>query len=421
MHALIYERQDHVGVGALDIAGRPLLQRQLQSLRDLGIEDVVVEVCEGPQVGERAALLLSSDPLTSRVIVIPSAAPLGIGELARRAGLAASTMFVAVAADTLFHAEIDASRAVCARYELSTPPSLEPARAELTIESLAQRAPTQSQTLAGWGARVHDAGSAHQLGCAVLSGDASGIMVHGAELKPGVWAARGARIADDALVLPPALIGADAVIFGRARVGPRAIIGDGAVIERDALVSDAIITPHTIVGESANLKNVRADAYGTTAFADGARSDVNDSLVLAPRTARSSSALARTAALLCIVTLCVPWLLIALLRRITGKSSIKELRTPAGALHMGAIGLRWLDVVPSFYDVIIGKRDLIGINDARALEIAFTRSAHWTLRAGALDISQKLAPGASPSTLLRMWRWYSLHKSARLDRSLWVS
>ena len=43
VRALVYELSGAVGVGAVDVAGRPLLVRQLQSLRDLGVQDEVVE------------------------------------------------------------------------------------------------------------------------------------------------------------------------------------------------------------------------------------------------------------------------------------------------------------------------------------------------------------------------------------------
>ena len=122
MCALIHEVEGHVGVGALDVAGRPLLVRQLQYLRDLGIEDVFVELAEGPDALERALLLLGSDPLTARVQVIPSASPLGVRELARRAGCAENELFLSLPASLALHAKLDLQVQTPTHYRLQAPP-----------------------------------------------------------------------------------------------------------------------------------------------------------------------------------------------------------------------------------------------------------------------------------------------------------
>lgn len=417
MRAIIYERDGHVGVGAYDIAGRPLLIRQLQVLRDLGIEDVVVEVSEGPHASLRASLLLSDDPLVFRVTVVPSAAPLGVAELARRAGLAREEPFVALPADTLFSSKLELN-AVPARYELLAPRGTHLPDAELVIESLAERASGVIASLEGWGARVTSESAAHQLGCAALSGVVSGILIHAAEIKPGVWAARGAKIADDAEVHAPLLLGVDAIVLGRARVGPRAIIGDRAVIERDATVADASVAADTIVGESTQLKHVRADARGMSSFSDGSREEVYDPLVLSARSPNGTALSSRLFALWLLVALALPWLCLVALRRLKGQRSVITHRLASGTLRRGVTGVGVLDVVPCLVDVVAGKRDLVGINDPRALEVELSRGHESPLRAGAIDISQRLAPGAQTSTLLRMWRWYAAHKNARLDLAL---
>jgi hypothetical protein len=416
VRALIYEREDRIGAGGFDVAGRPLLIRQLQALRDLGIEEVVVEVTEGPRAPERASWLLGDDPLVFKVTVLPSAAPLGVAELARRAGLDADTPFVALPADTLFHAQLDLG-VVPARYELAPPRGTDLGEAEVAIESLARRATTSARALSGWGARVSSEGAAHQLGCAALSGSATGIMIHAAEVSPGVWASRGAHIAEDATVHAPVLLGVDALVLSHARVGPRVVIGDRAVIEREATVSDAVVAPNTLVGESTQLKHVRADARGTTQLVDGARHDVADPLVLGARGGDVALG-SRLGAALLLVLLALPWLCVALARKLAGKPSASVLRLGVSSLRQGEIGVAWLDVVPCLLDVLTARRHLVGVNDRKALTVALTRPGSGSLRPGALDISRALAPGANVSTLLRMWRWYTLHKSAQLDRRL---
>jgi carbonic anhydrase/acetyltransferase-like protein (isoleucine patch superfamily) len=419
MRALIYEKDDYLGVGGLFVAGRSLLTRQLQALRDLGIEDVVVEVCDGPHASMRGSFLSSDDPLVARVIVIPSASPLGLGELARRAGLPANETFLAFSADVVFCAEFDLSR-MCVRYELTPPRATDLPHAEVTIESLAARAPSQSEAVRGWGTRVTTELSAHELGCAALTGNASGLMIHGAEIKPGVWAARGARIADDAIVHGPVLLGVDVQVLSRAKLGPRVIVGDGSVVERGAEIIDSTVDSGVIVGDGATLRQVRADAFGTTNLVDGARNEVGNSYVLCAREEAGTSKLSRLLAAVLALLLVVPWTLLALVRLTLGKRNVEVVESPRGKLRFGEMRVGFLDVFPGLVDVIAGRRDLLGVNDRRALEVALTRPATRTLRTGAIDISAKLAPGASTSTLLRMWRWYMAHKKYALDKRLWA-
>jgi hypothetical protein len=183
-------------------------------------------------------------------------------------------------------------------------------------------------------------------------------------------------------------------------------------------VADAVVAAFTLVGESTQLKHVRADARGTTQLADGTRHEISDPLVLAPRGGTVTLG-ARLGAALLLVLLALPWLCVALLRRLGGKPSSSVLVVGVSALRQGEIGVSWLDVVPCLLDVLAARRDLVGVNDRKALQVALSRpAAHNALRVGALDISRALAPGANVSTLLRMWRWYTVHKSARLDRRL---
>jgi hypothetical protein len=419
MRALLFEKDDRIGVGGFDVAGRCLLVRQLQVLRDLGIEDVVVEVCEGPRALERATFLLGDDPLVSRVTLVPSGAPLGVAELARRGGLRDDEPYLALPGDTLFRATLDLER-VPARYELAHPPGTDLPDAELTVETLVERASVSPQTLEGWGVRVPTESAAHQLGCAALSGNAHGIMIHATELRPGVWCARGARLADDAVVHAPVLLGVDTLVMNRAQLGPRVVLGDRVVVERNAMLSDAAVAEGTLIGESTQFKRVRADARGTTGLDDGVRTEIGDPLVLSPRNERSAPLAPRAFACLLLLMLGLPWAIAVLARKIAGKQSVAHVHTSSGTLRVGVTDSAWLDVVPCLVDVVTGLRDLVGINDRRAVEIALSRGASPSLRAGAIDISRELAPLGSASTLLRMWRWYAAHKSARLDLALWL-
>jgi len=118
-----------------------------------------------------------------------------------------------------------------------------------------------------------------------------------------------------------------------------------------------------------------------------------------------------------LVLLATPWLIGLCVQKALGRPGVRALKTRRGHLHIGESGLGVVDLLPALFDVVMGRRDLVGINDHRALEEA-CRDNREPMRAGALDLSPALAPGASTATLMRMWRWYRAHKNAALDRAL---
>jgi anti-anti-sigma regulatory factor len=426
--ALIYELPGAIGAGALDVAGEPLIVRQLQWLRDHGIEDVVVEVTTGNAAAQRAALLLGDDPLSHRCTVVPTRSALGALGLAERVGLDERALFLALPADTLVNGPIAlGEQPTILRYP--APPfapqastrtlqwrSRERAASEEETEleaSSSAREPNQQ----GWALALHDLGAAHALSCAVLRGQVTDILVHAAETRPGIWLARGARVAEEAKLEPPVLIGRNARVFGDARLGPNVIVGADAVIERGAELLEASVRADTLVGEGARVRNAQVDARGIVSFAEQARTEVDDPLQLTNAVDRSAPLSVRVLALLALGLLGLPWLLAFSLTAARGKRVVRTIPWRGRRLHVGAIGVGLLDLVPALYDVLRGQRDLLGVASARALEVEGVR-LEGPARAGALDVSQALAPSASTSTLLWMWRWYLLNKSFGLDRQL---
>jgi hypothetical protein len=169
--------------------------------------------------------------------------------------------------------------------------------------------------LPGWSARVRSLADAMTLGAAALDGRLSGrpadpswaIHVHAAEISPGIWVSRGARIEPGAELVAPALIGAGALVCAGARVGPRVCVGDRAVVESGTVLSDALVSAGTIVGEGLALAHVVVGPRGLLEPTTGERCEVSDPLVLAERDPRSSAGLpARALALVLLVALVPP-------------------------------------------------------------------------------------------------------------------
>lgn len=418
MRALIYEPDQRAGIGALDIAGLPLVMRQLQWLRELGIEEVVVEVAAHPSASERGAVLLGNDPLTARVEVVPTAAPIGLDALAARAGIGDDEPFLALPADLLLHADFPLDAAP-ARFVIAPPAfagELPPV--SLALRTRAREPDGEGTNVSGWALTIHDLATAHALTCAVLEGKAEGVLLHAAEVRSGIWLARGARVAEDAILVAPVLLESEARVFAKAHLGPNVVVGKRALIERDVVLSEVQVEPETLIGEGSRFHQAEVDAGGFTSLADGSRTDIHDALLLASTVYRGPAILPRALALLLALVLGLPWLLVVPLSLVLGKKPLRTQPFHGQPLRVGTLGVGILDVVPALWDVVRGRRDLVGVAHGELLHDAPAIFGALRLRPGAIDVTPALAPGASPETRHAMWRWYLQNKSATLDRRL---
>lgn len=416
MRALIYELPHALGVGALDIAGRPLVLRQLQWLRELGIEDVVVELASHPSAAPRAELLLGSDPLCRGVMVLPSRAPLGVEQLAARVGLLPESLFLALPASLLVAGRCELA-ATATRYAPRVPSGPDLGAVQLELRTREERPDGEPVPFEGWATEITDRSRAHGVSCALLDHSLQGVLIHAAELKRGVWCARGSRIAEDATVLPPVLVDAGARVLSRARIGPNVVLGRGVVVEREAVLSDLAVAPRVVIGEAARLRQAHVDGRASIDFVSGARSVHDDPLVVSSLVGTPTAPLSRTLALFTLALLLLPWLLAALIAYVSGRAAVERMPFQGRTLLRGRLGLAPLDLLPALVDVVLGRRDLLGVAQPQALEIESAREG-LPLRVGALDITGRLAPGASTSTALLMWRWYTRNKRFALDRRL---
>lgn len=419
MRALIFEVPGLVGMGWVDVAGRPLVMRQAQWLRDLGIEEIVVEVCAGIDDAARGTWLLSDDPLVSRALVIPSGEPLGADELARRAGIASDERVLYLAAHMLCGGTVDMARDRATQWLLSPPPDIQTSPATLAIKARRDLTVERTEASTAWGMGIENLSDALEASCAALEGRATGLLVHALEQSKGVWLARGAHVDASARVEPPAYLGIDTLVLANAQVGPRAVVLDRAVIERGASVIDGCVAPSTLVGEGARVRRALATPRSLMTFDDGSRTSVFDSLVLS---SRGTDALVsvRLSAILPLTLLLLPWLLGALWTRLRGRGVYRSITTRSGpTLHVGTIGVWVLDLFPAFFDVFWGARDLVGIGRPDLIDIAARRPHSAALpRAGAIDITDRLGNRPSASTALRLWRWYARRKKGPVDRAL---
>jgi mannose-1-phosphate guanylyltransferase len=98
------------------------------------------------------------------------------------------------------------------------------------------------------------------------------------ERRESSWVAPTARLAPDASLCGPSVVGERVEIGRRARVGPLSVVGDGSRIGDDARVEGAILWEGVTVGAGATLRDCIV-ADGVTV---GAHADIGPGAVLEP-------------------------------------------------------------------------------------------------------------------------------------------
>lgn len=417
--AVLHQSAEAPDAGQIDLAGRPLLTRQLQWLLDQGVARMVVEVGASAVQRQLGEWLLSDDPLAARAKVVLTSGAVGPDEVARRGGLSGNPRFVAIPGDCVGDVALDwlltSAQDGPLQARCAAPGQVDLPTATLEVRHLGSSASPNSTRVDGWACTVRTRADGLRLANAALAEQLTGIEVHAAQAQPGVWLARGATVSPQAEITAPAYVGSDSMVAAGARVGPRAVVGDNCVIERAAVLQDGVVASNTILGESVRVEDAYADAEAFEPLDGGARRPPDSALALDPRTAPASASLsARLVGLVLLLFLAIPWLLAAALCALRGKRAVEAV----GAWSVGNLA-SVLDVVPALWDVLRGQRDLVGVADASALRRYRPEAPPQApLRAGAIDITESLAPGGSAELKARMWRWYVQHKAPRVDLAL---
>jgi len=84
------------------------------------------------------------------------------------------------------------------------------------------------------------------------------IQPDGQEVRPGIWAAKGAYVHPEARVVAPAFIGERARVLSRAVVTRCGVIEHHAIIARESVVEDATVLPFTRVGTGLDISHAIA-------------------------------------------------------------------------------------------------------------------------------------------------------------------
>ena len=260
MHAIIRRIQAPVPALALvDLAGRPLVARQIQWLHANGCDRIALEVHPGERELRRW-VIANARALGPELVVVPPAPAEPVGRVVARAGLSAAGPVVVVGSRVL--GDFDLTRALGACGDGGALVHAEAPRvAGRTFASGAVRvwrpgAHVPNVVVPGWCAELARPDDVLDLAFAALEGalparDDSGhlapIQIHAFEQSPGVWLARGSWVSPRARIAGPVLLGENCVVDAGAVVGPRAVLGARSAVETGASVVGAAVPPRTIV------------------------------------------------------------------------------------------------------------------------------------------------------------------------------
>ncbi len=367
MRALIHQPRHGRRVSLLDVAGRPLIARQLQWLRAMGAR-IAVEIDPHP-ASQAVAEWLEENALGQDVELVLT--PTAAGPRTAAARLGWGGRFLAVPADVLCSFDpCDLFRAGRGDQIGHLPRAIADAdRARVELVDLDAEGCPGHCMLPGAGVAITDEKVAFAATEMVLEGSFRGpwsVPVHADERSPGVFVARGAVVAPEAELIAPVYVGAGAFVGEGARLGPAVVVGDRAVVapysllrharvEAETFVTSAVVAEDTIVSDDA-LRPIGVEAP-----------------VSRPRKPRVSLA----ARLLALALLVVAWPYAALRRRLVSAAR--------GRLHL--VGLAAHDALP-----------------------------------GVLSIDEALVPtDASDEERGRARAWYAASKSRRLDFYLGAS
>lgn len=267
MDALIHLVPDAPRSALLDIAGKPLLLRQIQWLRAAGFERVVVELPPG-DLEAAVTALLDAEPLGPSVSSMP-ASGLAPRLLATAPGVGLSSRVLLLPANVLGDGDLVRVLLKASSDNIEVvfrPPGKRLDRLGGANAFLLGPNSTAPRRVSGpgWGALIEDEDSAFALSLAILDGavtcnrsSAWPVQVHATRVSSGIWVARGAEVHDTAHLVRPVFIGAGAVVSRGAVIGPGVLVGNDAVVGSGSRLQAASVEPGAQVPAEARLAETR--------------------------------------------------------------------------------------------------------------------------------------------------------------------
>lgn len=255
MLAFIRRSQTNPGAALYSIAGRPLLERQIEWLYDSGVDEIYLEL-GADELDLEIGRWLESSPLGLRVRVLKTSGGANdLSSLAREVSESLNCPVVSINSDQM--ARVDLSMYFGESLDGGVNLQLQAAGLGLDAGQVSISKPGQTPTRVieanGWGARLATVSDGMTLSSALLNCGGKvrdfDLQIPGTEISPGVWVARGVRVSDKVEFRAPVYVGYGSWIQAGARVGPNCQIGEHVVVMSGAQIADAVVPSNVVVDE----------------------------------------------------------------------------------------------------------------------------------------------------------------------------
>ncbi|NRA35001.1 MAG: hypothetical protein HRU17_16865 [Polyangiaceae bacterium] len=429
MRAAIYQLGSGERPALLGVAGRPVIARQLQWLRDCGVVEVAVEICADAECLSLARWL-ESRALGLAVKFVLTNVPIGPEQLMDRAGWRGERVLT-IGADCVLGI-VPKEILTLANGPVRVSPWVEPVGGVLTASAYVYDESSgeagSDVVTSGWGASIRNALSAHQLGRVVLSGALIGWLpnawrmpIHAAETSPGVWVAASAVVAEGAELVSPVFVGPDCYVAADATVGPGVVLEERSVVQARCDVRDCVLLARTILAPAQRVWGFVLGADSLTRLRPAAACRTPPELLVGIRSeSRLRFRLAGRIAAVCMVAL-LAWLAmpIALAEALRGRAVWRRRSPVYLPLLASKVGL--LALSGRLCGVIAGDRSLVGLRhrfrDSAVSDALQSQAALAPL--GALWIDRGLVDSAATAVeRARDLAWYATFKSVAVDFGL---
>lgn len=121
----------------------------------------------------------------------------------------------------------------------------------------------------------------HQANLDAASGRIQGLAIPGRQLQPGFTVGRNSSVAASRLAGSTVLVGSHCRIHPSAQLRGEVVISDNVIVDRSARLSNAVILPHSYVGELVTVENGIVRGNDLLRVDTGARLRIVDAFLLA--------------------------------------------------------------------------------------------------------------------------------------------
>ncbi|WP_367026692.1 NDP-sugar synthase [Methylococcus sp. ANG] len=254
------------------------------------------------------------------------------------------------------------------------------------------------------------------------AGRIQGLAIPGRQIQPGLTVGRNSSVSTANLADVTALVGSHCRIHPSAQLQGQAVISDGVIVDRGARLSNAVVLPHSYVGELVTVENGIVRGNDLLRVDTGAQLRIVDAFLLADLDQVSikhdfSGLLNQLAGVLLLAASAPLWLLAALaavaryptrplrFRHLRGNRLVRDgTGAPVRADFTAAewtIGIPVLAKLPWLLNVAKGDLRLVGA-EAVTPEQAAGRTAEWEKMAdrapaGLIGPTQLDLPASAPA------------------------